>query len=88
MLERVAIDAGRADVEREPSRIHDELVLVPAFFHACPTLLRVEVCLDARGPILAWDQVTGGEKAKVPFEQGVRGDPLAQRHGMIHLLLH
>ena len=53
VLERVAVDAGGADVQREPRRIDDELVGVPALLHPRPALLRVEIGLDAGRSVFA-----------------------------------
>ncbi len=47
MLEGVAVDSRRPDVERQARRIDDEFVAVPAFLHARPALLGIEIGLDA-----------------------------------------
>ena len=88
VLERVAVDAGGADVEREPGRIDHELVGMPAFLHARPALIRVEIGLDAGGPIFARNEIARGQEVKVFLQQRMGRDTLAQGHRVIDLLLH
>jgi len=86
-LEGVAVEPGLSDRKRQAGRVEGELVVGPSLPDVGPAVILVVVGLDAGLAILLGHQIADRQHLEVLAEQGVGGDPLAQHHRHLDLLL-
>jgi hypothetical protein len=77
LAELVPVQPGVADVEREPGRVQDELVVAPRLVP--PVDLATNAGLCGGLPVVLGDEIGLLQDREPPADQPVRRDPLAER---------